>query len=144
MSKSATETTCAVLAVMIISLALIACSSEPAPSPPADSTTGAEKDEAYNELLANHEMGPHETESVDSFLKATYPDWTVAGVATTFQKKGFDCLTVDLKRNTESKTVNIVARVFTHQDETYWKTEPVTPELEQVIRILAIAKKPGD
>lgn len=129
-----------VILAALLCLYLIACKSEtPAEHPPPDNRSRAEKSEVTDEWIAelSTELGPHQLESVQAYVHAAHPEWSIRGMATALERDAFHYLSLDLTRGAEAKTVNLVSRVFVREDKSsYWKTEPLNAELEHIAAVL--------
>lgn len=135
--------------LIVVLMFLMGCGSEPRPTvSPQDNRSHAEKSEDTNEWIAEFEtesIGPHELESVKSYVRVAYPEWTIQGMVDVYERGAFHCLSLDITHGADTKTINLVSRVFIREDKSvYWKTEPLNAELEGMARILFSIKEPSE
>jgi hypothetical protein len=125
------------LCMLTVILASLCCSGSPPPAAPENKDPLEVKDET-EETLATLDLGKREAASLTAYVHAAYPGSLVQGAAPVCEKDNFHLLSLEISlKEGGTKTVDLVTRVFTHPDGTqYWKAEPLSPDLEQIARIL--------
>jgi hypothetical protein len=75
------------------------------------------------------------------YARTTLPSFEVRGVAAVAYTGNLYIVSVDLTWDKEHKTVTVVSRLFiTESGETYWKAEPLTPEIGHALSGLVFQK----
>lgn len=75
------------------------------------------------------------------YARATFPSWEVRGVAAVAYTGNLYIVSVELSSGKESKTITLVSRLFiTDEGDTYWKADPLTPEMGQALSGLVFQK----
>lgn len=69
-----------------------------------------------------------------AYVRKHFPTWDVKGVSALAYTGNCYITGVDVSASTERKTVTLVVRLFvTDRGDTYWKAEPLTPELSHAL-----------
>lgn len=112
---------------------------------PTPSPRSSEYSAAFNEDMAegyaDTDNRMEARKAAADYARAAFPSLTVRGVAAVAYTGNLYIVGVDLSSDKEHKTVTVVSRLFiTDSGETYWKAEPLTPEIGHALSGLIFQK----
>jgi hypothetical protein len=98
-----------------------------------DEEEAQENDEPENRAEAR--------KAAEDYAHASFPNWKVHGISSFAYAGNVYIVSVDLGSDKESKTLTLVSRLFVNDEgDTYWKAEPLTPEMGQALSGLVFQK----